>query len=60
MASTQNRIPFSLQKAPIRLRSVRNPLLHSTELTERLLGTVDERLKDSTYEVFLNEKGQLR
>lgn len=51
---------FNFDPRSARINTELGVIIHSTELTEKLLGTVDERLKDSTYEVFLNEKGQLR
>jgi putative cardiolipin synthase len=51
---------FNFDPRSARINTELGVIIHSTELTEKLLGRVDERLKNDTYEVFLNEKGQLR
>jgi len=35
-------------------------IIHSSELSERLMEGIDHKFKPNTYEVFLNDKGQLR
>jgi putative cardiolipin synthase len=51
---------FNFDPRSARINTELGVIIHSTELTEKLLGRVDERLKNDTYEVFLNDKGQLR
>lgn len=35
-------------------------IIHSTALAEGMLENIDKKIKENTYEVFLNEKGKLR
>ena len=51
---------FNFDPRSVLINTELGVIIHSTELTEKLLGNADQNLRDDTYEVFLNEKGQLR
>ena len=51
---------FNFDPRSARINTELGVIIHSTELTEKMLGNIDEKIKENAYEVFLNEKGQLR